>query len=231
MYRNIVTGRSYLQHGVTIRPGDTVIDVGANVGIASLAFSWEAPGVRVLAFEPARDAHEALVANFAEHGVDGHVFDHALSDHDGAATLTNYPESTAMTSLHADRDYDVALTRTFLTNSGFAGRDIEDMMRGRHRTETQECATRTLSAVIDEQGLTGIGLLKINVEKAEHEVLRGLAERHWPLVRQVVLQLHDMGGRLQELRADLTVRGLRVTVDQDPLLAGTDIYELFAVRP
>ncbi|MDG4797030.1 FkbM family methyltransferase [Micromonospora sp. WMMD1082] len=229
MYRNIVTGRAYLQHGVTLTPGGTVFDVGANVGIASLFFHWEA-GSRVLAFEPAPRCYQALAANFAEHGVRGAAYPFALSDRSGSAVLTNYPEITAMTSFHADREYDEQLTRTFLANSGFDTDDIEEMVAGRHHSETLTCELRTFSDVADELGGAPIDLVKINVEKAEVEVLRGIAERHWPAIRQVVVQLHDIAGRLHHLRQELTGRGYRVGVAQDPLLTGTDIVELFAVR-
>src|SRR5438046_193303 len=47
---NVVEQREYLQHGITIRPGDTVLDVGGNIGtFAVLAASL---GARVIAVEP-----------------------------------------------------------------------------------------------------------------------------------------------------------------------------------
>jgi hypothetical protein len=36
---------------------------------------------------------------------------------------------------------------------------------------------------------SSVGLLKINVERAELEVLQGLEPRDWPLVRQVAAQV------------------------------------------
>jgi hypothetical protein len=37
-------------------------------------------------------------------------------------------------------------------------------------------------------------LLKVDVERAELDVLRGVREEHWPLVRQVAMEVHDGGG-------------------------------------
>jgi len=230
MYRNIFTDRCYLKHGVELRPGGTVFDVGANVGIASLFFHWDCAGQRVYAFEPSPSCHAALAANFGRHAVLGKAFGFGLSDHPHRATLCHYPHVTAMTSLYADIGYDTGLTRMFLANSGFDATDIELMIAGRHVQQAIPCRLRTASEVIAEENIEIVDLIKINVEKAECDVLAGLSDRDWPKVRQVVVQMHDMAGRLATMRSDFERRGFTVTTDQDPLLAGTDIYEMFAIR-
>ena len=76
-----------------------------------------------------------------------------------------------------------------------------------------------------------VALLKVNVEKAECDVLAGLDARDWPRVRQITMQVHDLdAGRVAAVRRDLERRGFAVAVDQDPLLAGTEIFDLFAWR-
>jgi hypothetical protein len=51
------------------------------------------------------------------------------------------------------------------------------------------CPVRTLSGVIREHGVQRIDLLKIDVEGAETDVLAGLEEYHWPLVRQMAMEI------------------------------------------
>lgn len=47
LYREIYERRCYLQHGLTLPRGGTVIDVGANIGLASLFFAEQlGPEVR-----------------------------------------------------------------------------------------------------------------------------------------------------------------------------------------
>lgn len=230
-YRDIVATRAYVQHGVCVEPGSTVFDVGANIGISALFFHWEGPGVRVFAFEPAPVMHEALRANLAAHGVDAVIYDCALGRTPGETTLTYYPFVTAMSSVYAEREHDVAVTRTFLVNSGFDPEDVDDLLVGRHVTEEVRCPVRTVSEVVAEAGVERIDLLKINVEKAESEVMAGIDEDDWPRVRQLVMQVHDVDGRVAAVREDLARRGYAVTVDQDPLLAGTDVFDLYAAAP
>jgi 31-O-methyltransferase len=229
-YRDIVTTRAYLQHGLEVAAGDTVVDVGANIGISCLFLHWEAPNVRIYAFEPAPLPFEALRSNVAAHGVDAKLFRCGLSDGDGRAELTYYPLATAMSSVYAEPEHDADVTRTFLLNSGFAEGDVADLVRGRHVTETVVAELRTLSSVIESEGIAEIGLLKINVEKAEQDVLAGIVDAHWPRIRQVTMQVHDADGGVTVVRDDLTARGFDVWVDQDPLLHGTDIYDLYARR-
>lgn len=228
-YRNIFTDKRYQQHILTLNPGDVVLDVGANVGIASLYFHWTTPGVRVYAFEPTQPLYDALRDNFARHNVPGAAYHCALSDRNGVASITVYPNASAMSSLYADAEHDGEVTRTFLANSGFTPEDIGDMTRGLHAKEEQECQLRTLSEWCEEHCVERIALLKINVEKAERDVLAGIAEGQWPGIRQLVMQVHDEDGGVQAVRRELLDRGFRVFVEQDPLLVGTDIYELVAV--
>ena len=230
MYRNIVSGRSYLRHGVVLRRGATVFDVGANIGIATLFFHWDCPDVRIFAFEPAPQLYEALEANVAEHRVNAVLSRCALSCSPGVRGLTYYPDTTAMTSMYADPEDDARLTRVFLENSGFGPEDVADLAADRHRSEVAECELSTVSEVMHTSDITVIDLLKINVEKSEYDVLLGIDDEHWPSIHQLSVQLHDIEGRLDCIRDDLTARGYQVRVDQDPLLAGTEIFELFAVR-
>lgn len=46
LYKEIYTERGYLRHGIQLQQGDTVIDVGANIGLFS-AFAAEAVGPEV----------------------------------------------------------------------------------------------------------------------------------------------------------------------------------------
>jgi FkbM family methyltransferase len=57
-----------------IRPGDTVLEVGANIGIFTVLLArWVAPGGRVFGFEPAPASREALRDHVELNGVAGHV--------------------------------------------------------------------------------------------------------------------------------------------------------------
>ncbi|MER7395902.1 FkbM family methyltransferase [Streptomyces sp. NPDC000151] len=230
LYRDIFTERCYMQHGISLSPGDTVFDVGANIGMSALFFHSECRGLTFHAFEPAPIPHAALTANFAVHDIKGTATACALSDYSGTGTMSYYPDSSTMSGFHADPEAESALMHTFLERSGFDDEDIDDMVSGRHSSLSIECPVRTLSEVIAERGVDSIDLLKVDVEKSELEVLRGVADADWPKIKQVVAEVHDIDGALDAFTSLLRGHGFTVALEQDALLSGTEIYEAFAVR-
>jgi len=60
----------------------------------------------------------------------------------------------------------------------------------------------TVSSVIEEQQLTRVDLLKVDVERAELDVLRGIELRHWPLIRQVAVEVHDVQEEEQQQQGE-----------------------------
>ncbi len=52
--------------------------------------------------------------------------------------------------------------------------------------QTEECRMCTVSDLIRSHALDRINLLKIDVEGAELDVLRGIAPEHWAQIHQVL---------------------------------------------
>src|SRR5262249_60403938 len=73
---------------------------------------------------------------------------------------------------------------------------LEQVIRRAVVTEHVECPMRTVSEIIREQQVPHIDLLKVDVEKAELDVLEGIEATDWPRIRQVVVEVHDLDGRL-----------------------------------
>jgi acyl carrier protein len=73
-------------------------------------------------------------------------------------------------------------------------------------------------------------LLKINVEKSELNVLRGLGPDDWPKIRQLVIEV-DLQENLGPITALLEGHGFEVLVEQDPLLRKTELCYVYAIRP
>lgn len=71
-----------------LQPGDTFVDVGANIGFYSLVLTLTQPGIRVIAFEPNPKIHALLKKNVAANGFHEITCEpRALSDADGTAPL------------------------------------------------------------------------------------------------------------------------------------------------
>jgi amino acid adenylation domain-containing protein/FkbM family methyltransferase len=232
LYKEVFEDESYLRHGVTLSDDSCVFDVGANIGMFSLFVQQRWPRAQVYAFEPIPTTYEVLRANVNLHGLNVKPYNCGLSERSGAATFTFYPRMSAMSGMYADAGEDEQLTRAFMGNqddrlASFA----DELLEGRFTAETFRCPLKTVSEVIRENHIERIDLLKLDVEKSELDVLRGIADEDWPRIKQLVLEVHDEGGRLQEITGLLQSRGFDVVCEQDALLAHTSLYNLYALHP
>ncbi|WP_433317869.1 amino acid adenylation domain-containing protein [Micromonospora chersina] len=246
LYDEIFVQQVYLRDGIVLRPGATVLDVGANIGMFSLFVHSVCPDATIHAFEPVPSVVDLLRRNVAEFGVPATVHGFGLSRAAGEVSFTYYPGYSMMSghAAYADPDAEVAVIKRYLANERDAGADerdvlldrVDELLAERFAGRRLTVPVRPLSAVLDELAPERVDLLKIDVQRAEADVLAGVDDRHWPLIAQVAMEVHDApgtdtAGRLAELVAFLEARGFTVVTRQDDLLAGTDRHTLHAVRP
>jgi FkbM family methyltransferase len=227
--QEIVGRRTYLQQGVEVRTGDTVLDVGANVGVAAAFFAEECGAGTVHSFEPVRPIYEVLRENLqAFPACIPHEY--GLGSASGRVSITYYPNDWAISGLYADPEAERATVKRAMLNLGVSETEAEGRLRDRFETETFDCELKTLSDALEAESIEQIDLLKIDVEKAELDVLAGIEDADWPRIRQLAAELHlEQGGR-DEFANTLRDRGFEVIVTEDPAMAGTSIRMLYAVR-
>jgi 31-O-methyltransferase len=231
VHREVFGARCYLQHGIELHDGDCVFDVGANIGLSAMFFHRERSGVRIYAFEPSPATFECLKANIELHKVDAHLFECGLARESGTAEFSFYPANTVMSGFHADLNADRNTSKAYMVNTGLSPQKADRLVDLLFKKVTFPCRLRTLSEIVDEEYITQIDLLKVDVEKSERDVLAGIRDEHWGLIRQVAIEVHDEAGCLNEIRRLLTEQGFCTVVEQDPLLGGTALFNLFATRP
>jgi len=230
LWREIFDDQVYATAAGRLAAGDTVLDVGANVGLASLYFARRVPGVRVLAFEPAADVFACLSANLAEHVPDSLALRQALGDTAGPRELFYYPNAPSQSGFDADTSAAAELTRTYLRNEGLEPGEIDYLCRDLHTARTETVTVTTVSEVLRAHRLDRIDLLKIDVERAEWEVLAGVRSEDWARIRSVVVEVHDLGDRLARVLDLLSSAGLTVTAHQEPWLEGSELHTVTATR-
>ena len=135
-----------------IRPGDVVVDVGANVGFHTCHLARQVgPRGHVYAFEPEPRNIERLTNNVGLNGFTDRVSIHpvALSHEDGSARF-----------FRASDDH-----------SGWGS-----LNRYGEHVDHIEVETRTVDSLIEREGLKEVALLKVDVEGADFDVYRGAAK-------------------------------------------------------
>lgn len=230
LYKEIFENRSYLRHGLALKRGACIFDVGGNIGLGTLFFHNTCADARLFVFEPSPSSFEVLKANVHAHRIQARLFNCALSNVNGTARLTHYSNNTVMSGLHANPDDDRRLSKSFMINSGFNESDADLILNDRFASETIDCPVRTLSDVMSEERVTRIDLLKVDVEKAELEVIQGITPEDWSKIDQVIIEVHDICGRLKYLSRLLEGMAFVVTQEQDLSLRGTGLYSIFGRR-
>ena len=234
----------YLDHGIALADDAVVLDVGANIGLFGVRTVQRLPRARVFAFEPVPAIHAVASANAAEYG-DGRmtVFDYGLSAAPGRLAFTYFPRCPALSTAHPE-DWDEpgafqAAVRGNLASARQAtplARLVPGFMSpllARWLTAAREqvdAELKTVSQVIDEQGLTRVDLLKVDCEGAELEVLQGVRPEHWPLIGQVVAEVHDLDGRLDAVRGLLEGHGFELVTEREAGFEATRLHNIFATR-
>ncbi len=162
-----------------------MLDVGANIGLFSWRVARSHPGARILALEPQSENCARLRQLVAATGIDAQVYPGACGASAGRATL--HLRSSVTHSLDPAWHLDLA-------EGGAAAR-------------SEQVEVTTVDAVCDRQGIERIDLLKVDVEGAEVDVLRG-AHAMLPRTRFVVLEYHSPDRRAAAA-ALLTAAGFR----------------------
>ena len=237
-YESIFVDRAYLQHGLTLEPGGTVFDVGANIGMFSMFAALEEPTSRIFSFEPIPILHDALKFNLIDLTDRAETFQFGLSSRAGDANITFYPENSGMSSFRPNLAEEQHVLRSIVNNGDHSGKynapasmaTDPDFVAFRLRSEQVPVTLRTLSQVIHDHGVSRIGFLKIDVQKLELEVLLGIADKHWCLIQQVAAEVHDDHDRLDLVCRLLESRGFNLHTQQDSLYVGTNIHNVYARR-
>jgi amino acid adenylation domain-containing protein/FkbM family methyltransferase len=236
VYHELFEEESYLRHGVTLADGATVFDVGANIGLFDLYLARKWRDLRIFAFEPLPPILRVLRLNLQLYGAPVQVFPHGLASAPSTVTFDYYPHVSILSGRFADSGEEHETVRKFLLAQLAPGRELEEgvleeLLADRLERQSFECEVRTLSEVVRETGVERIDLLKVDVEKAELDVLQGLAEEDWPKVQQVVAEVHDLDGRLATITDLLHRHGFTVALEREEVLRGNEIWNLFAGRP
>jgi len=137
-----------------VRPGATVIDVGANVGFYTRRFAeWVRPGGEVIAIEPEEVNFASLKRVIARRGLVNVLGVQAVaSESAGSLYLQKNPFHPA--------DHRIAEAASVAAN-------------GRRDGSCVKVKAVTIDGVLRERGWPKVSLIKIDVQGAEERVLRG----------------------------------------------------------
>jgi FkbM family methyltransferase len=237
-YRDIFEKEVYLRNGITIEAGDCIFDVGANIGLFSLFAYQKQKEVDVYMFEPAPPLFEIMRTNLHLYDLDPKLFACGLSSESKSALFTFYPKSSGMSSFYADTQEEREALQAIMLNQLDQGMDgmadimefADDILDDRLQHETYVCQVKSISEIIVDNGVRHIDLLKIDAQKSELDILKGIQDDDWSKVKQIVVEVHDLDDRLNKIFGLLSRYGYKVVIEQDDLYRGSILYNVHAKR-
>jgi FkbM family methyltransferase len=238
----------YFRHGIVVKEGDIIFDVGANIGMFGLHVHRLTQGnMLIFSFEPIPDIFNTLRSNAERVAPEQwKVFPFGLASCEQTVTFAYHPNATVWSSAFPDDSSAAkrAVKQSILGNPqpprsmpwlrwlpGFARSLVVDLVvRRSFQKQSVNCQVRTLSQVVGEYSVPRIDLLKIDVERGEMDVLRGIDNADWPKIRQIVIEVHGTE-RLQAITDLLQDKGFAsIEVDHEEALAGVDVLNVYATR-
>ena len=245
--------QGYLSNGLRLKPGDTVFDVGAHIGLFTLAaYERCERNLRVYAFEPVQATFEVLRLNLVRYDQKEQLkaFPFGLSSSSEAVSFAYYPRATSLSTAYPNEEADLKMVKQATLNNIIYLDEAPLVLRCLRwvpsfllslilhyplkRTlylKAVTCQMQTLSQFLRDHRIGRIDLLKVDAEKAELEIFRGIEAQDWPKIQQVVVDVHDLDQRLEAMTALLQQCGLReIVVGQPPTLKNSEIFTVHAMR-
>jgi 31-O-methyltransferase len=239
---------AYFRHGIQVEDGDVIFDIGANIGLFTLVVcEWGARALSVHAFEPIPVLFEALEANIAHYGLQDTVtpLAYGVSDQRGETVFTYYSRSTAFSTAypaesiseevrnHLHEHFVLPVWQRWVgrlsSRAEYALIDLR--LRKKFAGQQVTCPTLSVSDAIKDYALGRIDLLKIDAEKAELSILRGINDPDWPKIRQIVLEVHNAEANLNVVKSMLSAHGFdNVVCEQVPDMESLNMVNVYARR-
>jgi FkbM family methyltransferase len=237
--------QGYFLSDLELNPGDTILDVGANIGLFMLSAFWRTGGdVTVYGFEPIPPVFDALRKNAELYGHDRlRVFPLAVGSEEKETKFTYYSLLSAISTAYADgwrdelaeaasrnsQSLPPVLRSVRWLPSPLRRAVVGSFFRLFVRPREVQCKMATLSRFIEENRIDRIDLLKIDVERSEWDVLSGIEPGHWLRIKQAIIEVHDIDNRLESVTSLLRSHGLDpIRVEQENAFKDSAIYNVFA---
>lgn len=145
----------------------TIVDLGANIGLATLFFAARYPAAQIMSVEPSAENFEVLLRNTVRLGPRVHRHQAAVWLHDGQISLRT----------EDDEQRPLGAWGVQVTDQPRPGEGLVPCYR--------------LSTLFDLAGFQSVDILKIDIEGAELELFGQGAQDCLARVRLVIIETHD----------------------------------------
>lgn len=238
---------SYFHGEERVRAGEVVFDVGANIGLFSLAAHLQSEGgAHIWSFEPVPSTCHVLETNaraFDPRQTHWRTLRLGLGEKDEIAVLHHFPRVSVLSGRFRDAAQAKGELNEILAGDRIGApfefanvlpralRRIVGRVVGAYLLRTQPVATQfwSLSSALSKLHVERIDWLKIDVEGAELDVLRGVNQSDWPRIKRVICEM-ESPAMLAQASELLQRAGFSVETRDNTVIQGQHLKLLFARR-
>ncbi len=177
--KEVFRNQAYRRPGFELRPTDTVVDIGGNIGVFAL---WAAPqAARVVSIEPTK-VIDCLEQSLALNGIQNvSIVRGAVSDKPGTLELLEYPGFNAVT--HA----------ASFQPARWGQRLIKLLWRKEQEAPVRVlCPCHTLDDILRTQNIDRVDFLKVDCEGGEYAVFDSISDETLGRISRIVLEFHEL---------------------------------------
>jgi len=195
--------RRYDYPGFQIHPTDTIVDIGANMGVFVLWAAKQATQGKVIAIEPT-SAMDVLRMNVDRNSLTNVVPVPVAAGNDGATfEIVTYPGFNIVNH-HAGWQPKM-WTKFFIW-----------LLYRKYQSApvTERAPVKSLKKILDENGVDLVNYLKCDCEGGEYEIFRGLDDATFARIDKIAMEFHEYapGQHRSELIELLQRHGFQVKV-------------------
>jgi FkbM family methyltransferase len=164
--KEIFIDNCYIPQGFEIQKGDTVVDIGAHIGVFSVFASKFAS--KIYSFEPSDENFKVLKENIAINNINNVVipFNLAVSDNTGERVLFVSPNNSAGHSFYAHESL--------------------------HKNKEIIVSTVSLEDFVTSNNISVIDFLKIDCEGGEYNILLECSAKVLSIVKKISMEYHNI---------------------------------------
>ncbi|MFP4362492.1 MAG: FkbM family methyltransferase [Spirochaetia bacterium] len=248
VYNEIYRDNVYLKHGITVEDGDTVFDIGANIGMFAKYLCEKKRDLKVYTFEPVPAIFSALEKNLSGLKNTPVNINKAIGETEKRENIYFFPKvsaDSAIVQVDFDRkinmfveNFDQTIAK-MMPVTKLIPKPLRPLMLRLHRkwlyrSKKIPIEVTTTSSIIREYGIEQINLLKIDAENYEWQVLSGIDDEHWKMIDQITMEVHSHIKNGSKMHTDvknlLESKGFHVFLDTDDPMNTVGIYMLYAQK-
>lgn len=248
VYREIFVDNIYTKHGIEIKDGDLILDVGGNIGLFSLFADKQASNLEIYIFEPVPQIFEVLQANLRHPKNTIYALNVGLGDKEQNIEITYYPHNTGSSTIvpwelesktrqfvdNYDETFRKEMPVTLLVPKFLRKWFVRFVLKKMFRAEKVQCKIRTLSSIIEEYGIKKVDFMKVDAENYELPIFSGILDEDWAKIRQIAVEVHSHipGGEdlVERITTLLSSKGFRCEMGEESMDTIQGVYMMYAWR-